>query len=106
MDMRDIQQEIFTIDELKSLLFPVFQGYDIRRAVLFGSYSKGVATPKSDVDLLVDSGLKGLKFVGLVDDIKQSLNGKDVDVIDVSHVNSGSMVEREINDSGVEIYAK
>ena len=106
MDMRDIQQEIFTIDELKSLLFPVFQGYDIRRAVLFGSYSKGVATPKSDVDLLVDSGLKGLKFVGLVDDIKRSLNGKDVDVIDVSHVNSGSMVEREINDSGVEIYAK
>lgn len=104
--MRDVQQKIFTIDELKSLLSPVFQGYDIRRAVLFGSYSKGAATPKSDVDLLVDSGLKGLKFVGLVDDIKQSLNGKEVDVIDVSHVNRGSMVEREIKDSGVEIYAK
>ena len=85
---------------------PVFQNYNVRRAVLFGSYSKGSATPESDVDLMVDSGLKGLKFVGLIGDIKQSLCGKEVDVLDVTHIDSGSSVDREIRKTGVEIYAK
>lgn len=104
--MKEVNQKVFTIDELKTLLVPVFQGYGIKRAVLFGSYSKGVATPQSDVDLLVDSGLKGLKFVGLIGDIRQSLNGKDVDVFDVSHVDQGSSVDQEIRNTGVEIYAQ
>lgn len=104
--MYQSSDKIFTLDEIKMLLIPVFRGYDVKRAILFGSYGKGEATPKSDVDLLVDSGLKGLKFVGLIGDIKQSLYGKDVDVFDISHVNHGSQVEREIIDTGVEIYAK
>ncbi|MCR5700887.1 MAG: nucleotidyltransferase domain-containing protein [Lachnospiraceae bacterium] len=104
--MVDIDNKVFTLSELKMLLLPVFQGYNIKRAVLFGSYSKGQATPQSDVDILVDSGLKGLKFVGLIDDIKNSLQGKEVDVFDVTHVEHGSLVEKEISDTGVEIYAK
>ena len=98
--------KVYTVDELKAMLLPVFKGYDIRRAVLFGSYSKGLATPKSDVDILVDSGLRGLKFVGFMDDIRKKLNGKDVDVFDINHVNQGSAVEAEINNTGIEIYAK
>ena len=98
--------KIYTIEELKNLLAPVFENYNVKRAILFGSYSKGVATSKSDVDILVDSGLKGLRFVGLISDIKSSLDNKEVDVFDVSHVDPGSLVEREINRTGVEIYAK
>ena len=56
-DMAETNDTIFTIDELKTILFPVFQNHGVKRAVLFGSYSKGIATPKSDVDILVDSGL-------------------------------------------------
>ena len=97
---------VYTIDELKTILSPVFRGYDVKRAVLFGSYSKGTATPKSDVDILVDSGLKGLSFVGLIGDIKQTLHGKNVDVIDITHVNSGSPTDLEIRSTGIEIYAK
>jgi len=97
---------VYTVDELKTILLPVFKGYNIRRAVLFGSYSNGQATPKSDVDILVDSGLKGLRFVGFMDDVKRRLNGKEVDIFDVNHVKRGSMVENEIQNTGVEIYAK
>ena len=100
------EKKVFTIDELQVLLNPIFQGYGVRRAVLFGSYSKGTATAKSDIDLLVDSGLKGLRFVGLMEDIKDSLQGKEVDVFDVSHVIQNSEVELEIERTGVEIYAK
>lgn len=104
--MEEANDTVFTVNELKTILFPVFQHYDIKRAVLFGSYGKGIATQKSDVDILVDSGLKGLSFVGLIGDIKRSLRGKEVDVFDVTHVDSGSPVDCEIRDTGIEIYTK
>ncbi len=62
--------DVFTVPQLQDILSPVFDRYGIRRAVLFGSYGKGTATERSDVDLLVDSGLRGLRFVGLLEDIR------------------------------------
>ena len=97
--------DIFTVPQLQELLSPVFDRYGIRRAVLFGSYGKGTATEKSDVDLLVDSGLRGLRFVGLLDDVKRAV-GKDVDLFDVTHIESGSRIDREIRDTGVTLYEK
>ena len=60
-------QIIFTSNEIKQRLRPIFTSYKIRQAILFGSYSKGTATKNSDIDLLVDSNLRGLKFVGFVE---------------------------------------
>ena len=37
-------------------------------------YGKGSANASSDVDLLVDSGLKGLKFVGLIEALRVALD--------------------------------
>lgn len=102
----DDNKKIYSIDEIKMLLTPVFMDYGIKRAILFGSYSKGTADAKSDVDILVDSGLRGLSFVGLIEDIRQSLQGKDADVFDMTHIDHGSLVENEIKNTGVEIYAK
>ena len=97
--------DIFTVPQLQELLSPVFDRYGIRRAVLFGSYGKGTATEKSDVDLLVDSGLRGLRFVGLLDDVQRAV-GKDVDLFDVTHIESGSLIDREIHDTGVTVYGR
>ena len=72
---------------------------------MFGSYGKGTATEKSDVDLLVDSNLRGLRFVGFLDDVQTAL-GKDVDLFDVSHIQPGSRIDREIQETGVTIYEK
>lgn len=84
---------------------PVFSRYGVKRAVLFGSYSKGTADSASDIDILVDSGLRGLAFVGLIEDISEAVN-KEVDLIDVTHVEHGSRVEEEIQNTGTEIYAE
>ncbi len=46
---------------MQSVLTPIFDRYGISRAVLFVSVAKGTATAKSDLDLLVDSKLRGLK---------------------------------------------
>ena len=94
---------IYSINSIRSALYPVFSKYRIKKATLFGSYAKGLADPKSDVDLLLDSGLRGLKFVGLIEDIHTVLD-KDVDVFDVKHIVPDSMIQREINRDGVIIY--
>ena len=58
------------------------------------------------MDILVDSGLKGLRFVGLVESIREALGDKPVDVFDVTHIMPESRVDNEIRDTGVIIYAK
>ena len=71
--------------------------------LLFGSYAKGDAKEQSDVDILVDSGLRGLAFFGLLEDVVTAL-GKEVDLLDVSQLTLGSQVNEEISRSGVVIY--
>lgn len=96
---------VYTVDELKMRMRPIFIQYGIRKAVLFGSYSKGEAGVKSDVDLLVDSGLKGLRFIAFVEELRFLLD-KDMDVFDVTHLDKGTSIEFEIQKSGVVLYEK
>jgi len=96
---------VYSYAQLKEMLTPVFSHNGVRKAVLFGSYGKGAASSKSDIDLLVDSGLRGLKFVGLLGEIIETVN-KDVDLIDVTHIEKGSRIEREIDATGVLLYEK
>ena len=93
------------IESIKDELSPVFKKYDVNSAVLFGSYAKKNARDNSDVDILVDSGLKGLAFFGLLEDVVNAL-GKPVDLIDVTQVDPNSVVMNEINQTGVMIYGR
>ena len=94
---------IYTIDDIKNSLYPVFVKHSVKKAVLFGSYVKGLANQKSDVDLLLDSGLRGLKFVGLIEDVRSALD-KEVDVFDKTHILPDSKIFSEISKDGVVIY--
>ena len=98
-------QDTYDITEIQRRLVPVFRSNGVRRAVLFGSYAKGEACPKSDVDILVDSGLRGLAFVGLMGHVRDALQ-KEVDLLDVFYVKPGSRVEKEIRKTGVQIYGR
>ena len=95
----------YTIPQIKARLTPVFRRNNVRKAVLFGSYSRGLATPGSDVDILVDSGLSGLSFFGLLEDVCRSLDCP-VDLIDVQDIVPDSPIEREINRTGSVIYGE
>lgn len=94
---------ILTVPEIRNLLAPIFRAHGVKRAVLFGSYGKGIATNNSDVDLLVDSNLRGLRFVGLINDIQVTI-GKPVDVLDVAHIVKNSRIEQEIQETGILLY--
>lgn len=94
-----------TVSDARRMLTPVFDQYGVSKAVLFGSIAKGTATAKSDLDLLVQSDLKGLKFVGLIEAVREAA-GMPVDVFDVSHIERGSLIDQEIQATGVTIYEK
>ena len=96
---------IYTIDDIKAVLHPIFVKHRVKRAVLFGSYVKGFANQNSDVDLILDSGLRGLKFVGLIEDVRSALD-KEVDVFDETHIIPNSKISSEISKDGVVIYEK
>lgn len=98
-----IGNEKLNVEIVKNELYPVLKKHNVKKAILFGSIAKNKNFVDSDVDIIVDSGLKGFKFLGLIEDIHQTLN-KPVDIIDISHIKDGSIVDKEIKNNGVLIY--
>jgi hypothetical protein len=98
-----VSMQPLTVTDVKNRLDPVFEAYGVHKAVLFGSVAKGNATEKSDLDLLVDSGLRGLRFVGLIEAVHDAV-GVPVDLLDVTHVEKDSKIANEIALTGVAIY--
>ena len=96
-------ESVYEIAEIKRRLEPVFKENGVKSAILFGSYAKGEATKDSDVDILVDSGLRGLDLVGLIEYIHDALQ-KNVDVIDKYYIDKNSFIDHEVHSIGIYIY--
>lgn len=99
----DEEHGLLTVEQIKKICSRVFEEYDVEYCYLFGSYAKGRATEKSDVDLLVAIPMNGLKFFGLVEILREELK-KKVDVLDVSQLKNNEMLVQEILKDGIKIY--
>ena len=66
----------YTIDEIRQKTAPLAKQYGISKMSLFGSYARGEANDKSDVDLVIDRGrLIGLiQYFSFVHDLEENLN--------------------------------
>ena len=72
--------------------------YPLSRLGVFGSYARGDATEKSDIDIAVElSGPMGLNFVDMADEI-ESLFGIKTDVVPKRAIKPGYLpfVEKDI----------
>lgn len=49
-------KKVYTIPELRALVEPIAQRYQVDTLYLFGSYARGEADEDSDIDLRVDGG--------------------------------------------------
>ena len=78
----DVNPGVLTIKQIKELTLPVFEKHNIKEVYLFGSYSRGEANNKSDVDLFCEGGdiESLLDHVRVQRELKEAL-GKDVDLI-------------------------
>ena len=99
----DEEHGLLTVEKIKSVCGPLFGQYGGKYAYLFGSYAKGKATERSDVDLLISMPLNGLRFYELVEVLRESLK-KKVDLLDETQLDNNSVLVKEILRDGIKIY--
>jgi predicted nucleotidyltransferase len=72
------------LENLAGRLRPIFEKYHVRRAIVFGSFARGEASRRSDVDLLLvqETDRRFLeRYDGLLREITQAVSGRDVDLL-------------------------
>ena len=99
----DEEHGLLDVDDIKRKCTKVLEQYDVNFCYLFGSYAKGKETPTSYVDLLISANIKGLKFYGLVEELRTVLH-KKVDVLDMNQLKENLELTEEILKDGVKIY--
>ncbi len=75
------------IAEIKRAIVPILRKNGVVKAGIFGSYARGEATRKSDVDILIKFNAKARKslldLVGLELELEENV-GKKVDLVEYS----------------------
>lgn len=99
----DEEHGILTIERIREICSEVFKDYSVAYCYLFGSYAKGKATDKSDIDLLVAVPIDGMKFFELIERLREKLK-KKIDLLDISQLDNNPMLVQEILKDGIKIY--
>ena len=86
--------------EVFSTMYP-----EVKAAYLFGSYARGEATGKSDVDILVVCPPMGMKFYGIAADLEEKLH-KQVDLHTHRQLIRNEVFAEEVLKDGIKIYKK
>ena len=101
----DEEHGLLTIEQIKEIVTPILNKYDIHYCYLFGSYAEGRARENSDVDLMIDSDITGLKYFGLLEELKENLH-KNVDLLTLKSLSNNAEMLTEIIRDGVKIYGQ
>ena len=77
-----MSEKVYTIEEIKKLVHNTLKQYGIEKAYIFGSYARGEADKKSDIDIMIKKGnLKTLlQLSALAYEIEQILQ-KQIDIV-------------------------
>lgn len=86
-----MNDKVFTLKDIASLVKPVVKKYGIKELYLFGSYARGEADKDSDLDFLVFGGdnFKLTMVFALAEELREVLK-KDVDVFEINEINRDS----------------
>lgn len=100
-----MENRVYQVSEIKSLIQPIAEKYGAERIYLFGSYARGTARDDSDIDLRIDRGqIKGMfALSGLRLDVLDAL-GKNVDLITTGSLDEDFL--NEIRKEEILIYGK
>lgn len=98
----DEDHGILSIDKIKEILIPILLKHNITYCYLFGSYAKEKASERSDIDLLIDTSITGLKFFSLVEEIRSSLH-KKIDLLRLADLTSDNPIVLEILKEGIRL---
>ena len=99
----DENHGILTIDQIRKICGEISKDYSVEYCYLFGSYAKGKATEKSDVDLLVAMPVDGMKFFELIEVLREQLK-KKIDLLDIAQLENNPALVQEILRDGIKNY--
>ena len=104
-DLTEITEEkgILDIETIHQTVSKICSENKINLCYLFGSYAKGYASEKSDVDLLIDTTITGLPFFGLIEEFREALH-KKVDLLRLDDIKENKELLLEIMKDGVKVY--
>ena len=82
-----MQTKKIDISTIKAQIIPILRNYKVQRAGLFGSYARGEANKRSDIDVVVDipARMGLLEIVDLKNDLQKRLH-KHVDLVEYSAI--------------------
>ncbi len=102
-----MSNKVYTIEEIKSILSEILKKLPVYQVILFGSYAKNEATPKSDLDFIIDtkSTLHGFDLLEIAYIIEQAFK-KDTDIFEKYEIIKDSKIDNEIKKTGVVVYEK
>ena len=77
-----MEVKTYTIDEIKNIVTPIAEKYQIAQVYLFGSFARGDFDEQSDIDIRIEKGnLKGMfALCGFYTEVSDAL-GRKVDVL-------------------------
>ena len=86
-----MNEKVFTIKDIITLVKPVAEKYRVKEIYLFGSYARSEANENSDLDFLVFGGenFKLTMIFALAEELREILK-KDVDVFEINEINKDS----------------
>lgn len=95
--------EIRLNEEIKKKIISILIKHGIKRILVFGSYARNEATPKSDLDLIVEfpEGTSLLDHVGIEMELSEALNMK-IDLL--SHNGISPYIKDQVLKEAIVIY--
>lgn len=95
---------VLSREEIETVIKSLLKKYNAEYALLFGSYARGEADEKSDIDVIVFGGERfhGTDIFAFAEDLFET-TGKEVDVYEISEVNKGTDFYNNIMREGVRI---
>ena len=101
----DEEHGILSIDDIKKIVNQVLSQHEVEYCYLFGSYARGEAEEKSDIDLIVATEITGMAFYGLCEYLREALH-KKVDLLNLAQLNNNQQLLYEVLKDGIKIYQK
>lgn len=91
---------ILKVEDIRAMVVPLLEKYDMRSASLLGSYARNEADENSDIDLLLEGnpGFRPLNVFGVAKDLFR-LSGKRVDVFEISELDEGEFRDRVLREA-------
>lgn len=79
-----MNNKVYSFEEIKEITKPIFEKYEIKEVYLFGSYARGEAKSKSDIDIMIvrkNSKIQTLLNLSEFEAELEKVLNKKVDVI-------------------------